>query len=169
MVNGNIDKILRSISWWFHFDPYPFDLGLPQPSGFQGPAGRRTTRRAGHGWRGPRRRRRRSRPGCLPHPPAESNLATELVGHPKVMRVIVKKSKPGFNMGYPEPCKELRRRISAAIYAWDCPNLHLPESVLIVPHAMCTLSNRRHLWERSGCLEDHLPLGTPRQVPCQWE
>ena len=30
-------------------------------------------------------------------------------------------SKPGTKMVYPEPCKELRRRNSAAVSGWDCP------------------------------------------------
>ena len=32
-------------------------------------------------------------------------------------------SKPGTKMVYPEPCKELRRRISAASYGWEYPLL----------------------------------------------
>ena len=32
-------------------------------------------------------------------------------------------SKPGTKMVHPEPCKEIRRRISAAIYGWDWPLL----------------------------------------------
>ena len=36
---------------------------------------------------------------------------------------IESQSKPGTNMVNPELCKGLRRRISAAIYGWDCPLL----------------------------------------------
>ena len=31
--------------------------------------------------------------------------------------------KPGIKMDYPEPCKELRRRICATLFGWDCPLL----------------------------------------------
>ena len=34
----------------------------------------------------------------------------------------------------PEPCQELRRRISEAIYGWDCPVLTFAYPVLIVTH-----------------------------------
>ena len=42
-------------------------------------------------------------------------------------------SKPGVKMVDPQPCKESRRRISAAIYGWDWPLLtFINPRVLIV-------------------------------------
>ena len=35
-------------------------------------------------------------------------------------------------MVYPEPCKELRRRVSVAIHSWDCPLTFIYQRVLIM-------------------------------------
>ena len=56
-------------------------------------------------------------------------------------------SKPGIRMAYPEPLKELRRRISAAICGWDHPLLTFTYRVLIVAHfgtSPCTSTHVRH-------------------------
>ena len=48
-----------------------------------------------------------------------------VVEHPLHEANSIGVSKPGIKMVYPEPCKELGRRISATISGWDCPLLTL--------------------------------------------
>ena len=56
--------------------------------------------------------------------------------------IVVDLSKPGTKMMNPEPCGELKRRISATIYGWDCPLL-----TFIYP-GFDSDSSRSNVWGR---------------------